>query len=103
GDNGAVQSQNMPWYTGPTLLEVLENIEIQRVVDEQPLRFPVQYVNRPHLDFRGYAGTVAGGVVKVGQRVKALPSGVESSVARIVTFDGDLEEAGAGEAVTLVL
>ncbi|EKM0529791.1 sulfate adenylyltransferase subunit CysN [Cronobacter turicensis] len=103
GDNVAVQSQNMSWYTGPTLLEVLENIEIQRVVDEQPLRFPVQYVNRPNLDFRGYAGTVAGGVVKVGQRVKALPSGVESSVARIVTFDGDLEEAGAGEAVTLVL
>ncbi|EOL9012457.1 sulfate adenylyltransferase subunit CysN [Cronobacter malonaticus] len=103
GDNVAVQSQNMPWYTGPTLLEVLENIEIQRVVDEQPLRFPVQYVTRPNLDFRGYAGTVAGGVVKVGQRVKALPSGVESSVARIVTFDGDLEEAGAGEAVTLVL
>ncbi|ELY5871909.1 sulfate adenylyltransferase subunit CysN [Cronobacter sakazakii] len=103
GDNVAVQSQNMPWYTGPTLLEVLENIEIQRVVDEQPLRFPVQYVNRPNLDFRGYAGTVAGGVVKVGQRVKALPSGVESSVARIVTFDGDLEEAGVGEAVTLVL
>ncbi|ELY4670258.1 sulfate adenylyltransferase subunit CysN [Cronobacter muytjensii] len=103
GDNVAMQSLNMGWYTGPTLLEVLENIEIQRVVDEQPLRFPVQYVNRPNLDFRGYAGTVAGGVVKVGQRVKALPSGVESSVARIVTFDGDLQEAGAGEAVTLVL
>ncbi|EOC1351877.1 sulfate adenylyltransferase subunit CysN [Cronobacter dublinensis] len=103
GDNVAVQSLNMAWYTGPTLLEVLETIEIQRVVDEQPLRFPVQYVNRPNLDFRGYAGTVAGGVVKVGQRVKVLPSGVESSVARIVTFDGDLQEAGAGEAVTLVL
>ncbi|HGC6390525.1 TPA: sulfate adenylyltransferase subunit CysN [Cronobacter dublinensis] len=103
GDNVAVQSLNMAWYTGPTLLEVLETIDIQRVVDEQPLRFPVQYVNRPNLDFRGYAGTVAGGVVKVGQRVKALPSGVESSVARIVTFDGDLQEAGAGEAVTLVL
>ncbi|ELY4509200.1 sulfate adenylyltransferase subunit CysN [Cronobacter dublinensis] len=103
GDNVAVQSLNMAWYTGPTLLEVLETIDIQRVVDEQPLRFPVQYVNRPNLDFRGYAGTVAGGVVKVGQRVKALPSGVESTVARIVTFDGDLQEAGAGEAVTLVL
>ncbi|EPR9080705.1 sulfate adenylyltransferase subunit CysN [Cronobacter dublinensis] len=103
GDNVAVQSLNMAWYTGPTLLEVLETIDIQRVVDEQPLRFPVQYVNRPNLDFRGYAGTVAGGVVKVGQRVKVLPSGVESSVARIVTFDGDLQEAGAGEAVTLVL
>ncbi|EPE1852916.1 sulfate adenylyltransferase subunit CysN [Cronobacter dublinensis] len=103
GDNVAVQSLNMAWYTGPTLLEVLETIDIQRVVDEQPLRFPVQYVNRPNLDFRGYAGTVAGGVVKIGQRVKVLPSGVESSVARIVTFDGDLQEAGAGEAVTLVL
>ncbi|EOC1325385.1 sulfate adenylyltransferase subunit CysN [Cronobacter dublinensis] len=103
GDNVAVQSLNMAWYTGPTLLEVLETIDIQCVVDEQPLRFPVQYVNRPNLDFRGYAGTVAGGVVKVGQRVKVLPSGVESSVARIVTFDGDLQEAGAGEAVTLVL
>ncbi|ELY3771902.1 sulfate adenylyltransferase subunit CysN [Cronobacter dublinensis] len=103
GDNVAVQSLNMAWYTGPTLLEVLETIDIQRVVDEQPLRFPVQYVNRPNLDFRGYAGTVADGVVKVGQRVKVLPSGVESSVARIVTFDGDLQEAGAGEAVTLVL
>ena len=103
GDNVAVQSLNMAWYTGPTLLEVLETIDIQRVVDEQPLRFPVQYVNRPNLDFRGYAGTVAGGVVKVGQRVKVLPSGVESSVARIVIFDGDLQEAGAGEAVTLVL
>ncbi|EOV3270883.1 sulfate adenylyltransferase subunit CysN [Cronobacter dublinensis] len=103
GDNVAVQSLNMAWYTGPTLLEVLETIDIQRVVDEQPLRFPVQYVNRPNLDFRGYAGTVAGGVVKVGQRVKVLPSGVESNVARIVTFDGDLQEAGAGEAVTLVL
>ena len=67
------------------------------------MRFPVQYVNRPNLDFRGYAGTLASGSVKVGQRVKVLPSGVESSVARIVTFDGDLQEAHAGEAITLVL
>ncbi|WP_172730944.1 sulfate adenylyltransferase subunit CysN [Pluralibacter gergoviae] len=103
GDNVATQSTNMPWYSGPTLLEVLENVEIHRVVDEQPLRFPVQYVNRPNLDFRGFSGTVASGTVKVGQRLKVLPSGVESSVARIVTFDGDLQEAAAGEAVTLVL
>ena len=103
GDNVATQSAHMPWYSGPTLLEVLETVEIQRVVDEQPLRFPVQYVNRPNLDFRGFSGTVASGVVKVGQRLKVLPSGVESSVARIVTFDGDLQEAAAGEAVTLVL
>ncbi len=103
GDNVASQSANMPWYSGPTLLEVLETVEIQRVVDTQPMRFPVQYVNRPNLDFRGFSGTIASGSVKVGQRVKVLPSGVESAIARIVTFDGDLQEAGAGEAVTLVL
>jgi sulfate adenylyltransferase subunit 1 len=102
GDNVASQSANMPWYSGPTLLEVLETVEIQRVVDTQPMRFPVQYVNRPNLDFRGFSGTLASGSVKVGQRIKALPSGVESTVARIVTFDGDLQ-AHAGEAITLVL
>ena len=103
GDNVASQSASMSWYSGPTLLEVLETVEIQRIVDTQPMRFPVQYVNRPNLDFRGYAGTLASGSVKVGQRVKVLPSGVESSVARIVTFDGDLQEAHAGEAITLEL
>ncbi|EPV1413551.1 sulfate adenylyltransferase subunit CysN [Citrobacter freundii] len=103
GDNVASQSASMPWYSGPTLLEVLETVEIQRSIDTQPMRFPVQYVNRPNLDFRGYAGTLASGSVKVGQRVKVLPSGVESSVARIVTFDGDLQEAHAGEAIILVL
>ena len=103
GDNVASQSANMPWYSGPTLLEVLETVEIQRVVDTQPMRFPVQYVSRPNLDFRGYAGTLASGILRVGQRIKALPSGVESSVARIVTFDGDLPEAGPGEAITIVL
>ena len=103
GDNVASQSEKMPWYSGPTLLEVLETVEIQRVVESQPLRFPVQYVNRPNLDFRGFSGTVAAGRVSVGQRLKVLPSGVESTVARIVTFDGDLPEAAAGEAITLVL
>lgn len=103
GDNVASRSESMPWYSGPTLLEVLETVEIQRVVDNQPMRFPVQYVNRPNLDFRGYSGTLASGNVHVGQRVRVLPSGVESSVARIVTFDGDLEQAFAGEAITLVL
>ncbi|MFV9687598.1 sulfate adenylyltransferase subunit CysN [Pantoea sp. ARC607] len=103
GDNVASASQTMPWYSGPTLLDVLETVELKRVVDHQPMRFPVQYVNRPNLDFRGYAGTLASGSVQVGQRVKVLPSGVESTVARIVTFDGDLQEAGAGEAITLVL
>ncbi|KAA1049235.1 sulfate adenylyltransferase subunit CysN [Pseudocitrobacter sp. 73] len=103
GDNVASQSEKMPWYSGPTLLEVLETVQIQRVVDTQPMRFPVQYVNRPNLDFRGFSGTLASGHVQVGQRIKVLPSGVESSIARIVTFDGDLQEAFAGEAVTLVL
>ncbi|KNC11906.1 sulfate adenylyltransferase subunit 1 [Klebsiella sp. RIT-PI-d] len=103
GDNVANDSDKMPWYSGPTLLEVLETVEIQRVVDTQPMRFPVQYVNRPNLDFRGYSGTLASGVVNVGQRIKVLPSGVESTVARIVTFDGDLQQAVAGEAITLVL
>ncbi|PKH20013.1 sulfate adenylyltransferase subunit CysN [Enterobacterales bacterium CwR94] len=103
GDNVASQSEYMPWYNGPTLLDVLETVEVKRVVEQQPMRFPVQYVNRPNLDFRGYAGTLASGQVRVGQRVKVLPSGVESTVARIVTFDGDLQQADAGEALTLVL
>ncbi|RPH27681.1 sulfate adenylyltransferase subunit CysN [Buttiauxella warmboldiae] len=103
GDNVATQSVSMPWYTGPTLLELLETVEVKRIVEQQPMRFPVQYVNRPNLDFRGYAGTLASGVVNVGQRVKVLPSGVESTIARIVTFDGDLPQAAAGEAITLVL
>ncbi|WP_075183209.1 sulfate adenylyltransferase subunit CysN [Pantoea sp. 1.19] len=103
GDNVASQSASMPWYSGPTLLDVLESVEVKRVVEQQPMRFPVQYVNRPNLDFRGYAGTLASGAVRVGQRVKVLPSGVESTIARIVTFDGDLQQAAAGEALTLVL
>lgn len=103
GDNVATPSEKMGWYTGPTLLDVLETVNIINVREQQPMRFPVQYVNRPNLDFRGYAGTLASGSVRVGQKVKVLPSGVESTVARIVTFDGDLQEAWAGEAITLVL
>ncbi|NKI75091.1 sulfate adenylyltransferase subunit CysN [Dickeya sp. CFBP 2040] len=103
GDNVATPSHTMSWYHGPTLLEVLETVNVSSRGLSQPMRFPVQYVNRPNLDFRGYAGTVASGVVRVGQRVKVLPSGVESSVSRIVTFDCDLQQAQAGEAVTLVL
>lgn len=103
GDNVATTSEKMSWYTGPTLLDVLETVNIINIREQQPMRFPVQYVNRPNLDFRGYAGTLASGSVRVGQKVKVLPSGVESRVARIVTFDGDLQEAWAGEAITLVL
>ncbi|AXF76721.1 sulfate adenylyltransferase subunit CysN [Erwinia tracheiphila] len=103
GENVASESEAMGWYNGPTLLDVLETVEIRRAVEQQPMRFPVQYVNRPDLDFRGYAGTLASGVAQVGQRVKVLPSGVESTIARIVTFDGDLQQAQAEEAITLVL
>ncbi len=103
GDNVARNSQKMPWYSGPTLLHVLESVDITSNLATQPLRFPVQYVNRPNLDFRGYAGTLSSGVVRVGQKVKILPSGIESIVSRIVTFDGDLQDALPGEAVTIVL
>ncbi|MFT9099980.1 MAG: sulfate adenylyltransferase subunit CysN [Zymomonas mobilis subsp. pomaceae] len=103
GDNIATSSPNMAWYDGPTLLEILETVDVARASEQQPMRFPVQYVNRPNLDFRGYAGTLASGVLRVGQRIKVLPSGVESSIARIVTFDGDLPEAIANEAITIVL
>ncbi|WP_413727117.1 sulfate adenylyltransferase subunit CysN [Sodalis sp. RH19] len=103
GDNVVTPSVAMPWYNGPTLLQVLETVEVINLNEQQPMRFPVQYVNRPNLDFRGYAGTVAAGVLRVGQQIKVLPSGVTSSIARIVTFDGDVAEAWAGEAVTLVL
>lgn len=103
GDNVVSESAHMPWYSGPTLLEVLESVDVISERETQPLRFPVQYVNRPNLDFRGYAGTLSAGVVRVGQKVKVLPSGVESTVARIVTFDGDMPEAVPGEAITLVL
>lgn len=103
GDNVATPGEKMSWYTGPTLLDVLETVNIINIREQQPMRFPVQYVNRPNLDFRGYAGTLASGSVRVGQKIKVLPSGVESTVARIVTFDGDLQEAWAGEAITLVL
>lgn len=103
GDNVASSSEHMPWYTGPSLLQILETVEIVPPTVEQPMRFPVQYVNRPNLDFRGYAGTLASGTVRTGQAVKVLPSGVRSTIARIVTFDGDLQEASVGEAITLVL
>lgn len=103
GDNVVTPSDAMPWYNGPTLLDVLETVEVINQNERQPMRFPVQYVNRPNLDFRGYAGTVAAGVLRVGQPVKVLPSGVTSSISRIVTFDGDVGEAWAGEAITLVL
>jgi sulfate adenylyltransferase subunit 1 len=103
GANVAAASKELAWFKGPSLLEVLENVDIDQKRSAGEFRFPVQYVNRPNLDFRGFAGTIASGSVKVGDEIKALPSGKTSKVARIVTFDGDLESAQAGLAVTLTL
>lgn len=103
GDNVVTLSERSPWYRGPTLMDLLENIEIARDKDTEHFRLPVQYVNRPDLDFRGFAGTIASGLLHPGDRVKALPSGLTSTVERIVTFDGDLSEAHPGQAVTLTL
>jgi bifunctional enzyme CysN/CysC len=101
GDNVVAPSAHMHWYHGPTLLGHLETVDIAEKAGERPFRFPVQWVNRPHLDFRGYAGTVASGRVKRGDEVIIFPSGKRVHVARIVTADGDLDEAVQGDAVTL--
>lgn len=103
GDNVVDKSQNMAWYQGPSLLDLLESIDVDQEKGKGEFRFPVQYVNRPNLDFRGFSGTVSAGSVQVGERIKVLPSGKSSTVTRIVTFDGDLDQAFAGQAVTLVL
>jgi bifunctional enzyme CysN/CysC len=104
GDNIAGRSANTPWYTGPSLIEHLETVELDSdAAQARPLRMPVQWVNRPNLDFRGFAGLIAGGTVKPGDAVRVLPSGKTSTVARIVTLDGDLDEAVAGQSVTLTL
>ena len=104
GDNIVAPSPNTPWYTGPTLMHHLETVAIDEApLQTLPLRFPVQWVNRPNLDFRGYAGTVVSGVVRAGQRIRVQPSGRESTVARIVTADGDLALAVADQSVTLTL
>ncbi|HEK0789235.1 sulfate adenylyltransferase subunit CysN [Proteus sp. GOKU] len=103
GDNVVSPSLNMPWYQGKTLLSLLEDAPVKLGSDMQLLRFPVQYVNRPDLDFRGYSGTVSSGVLYQGQQIKVLPSGQRSTIKRIVTFDGDLTQASAGQAITLVL
>ncbi|MFC7449214.1 sulfate adenylyltransferase subunit CysN [Rhodococcus daqingensis] len=103
GDNLTDRSPNTPWYQGPTLIEHLETVEISGELAGSPFRMPVQWVNRPDLDFRGFSGQIVGGVVRPGDRVRVLPSGKESTVARIVTMDGDLEEVPAGRSVTITL
>ena len=104
GDNVVALGANMPWYQGPALMELLETVKIdEQRLQIQPFRMPVQWVNRPHSDFRGFAGTIASGVVQRGQRIRVQPSGRESVVARIVTADGDLERAVAHQSITLTL
>ena len=103
GDNVVNHSERSPWYTGPSLMEILETVEIASDRNTTDLRFPVQLVTRPNLNFRGFAGTIASGVVRKGDELTVLPSGKGSRVKSIVTFDGELEEAGPGQAVTLTL
>ena len=104
GDNITEPSANTPWYTDAPLMTLLETIEIDETrLQKQPFRMPVQWVNRPHLDFRGFAGTITGGVIRPGEPVVILPSGRVTTVARIVTADGDLEQAVANQSVTLTL
>ena len=101
GDNVVTPSVNMPWYQAEPLLSVLESIDI--TAEQQAFRFPVQYVQRPDLNFRGFSGTIASGEINLGDTISALPSGKSSIVKQIVTFDENKRNAGKGEAVTLVL
>ncbi|MFM7027201.1 MAG: sulfate adenylyltransferase subunit CysN [Chakrabartia sp.] len=102
GDNITALSTNTPWYTDIALIEHLETVEINDTADQaKPFRLPVQWVNRPNLDFRGFSGLIASGTVKPGDAVRVLPSGKTSTISRIVTLDGDLDQAVAGQSVTL--
>jgi bifunctional enzyme CysN/CysC len=104
GDNIAVRSTNMQWYSGSTLIEHLEAVKLDVAADqERPFRMPVQWVNRPNLDFRGFSGLICSGTVSPGDSVRVLPSGRTSKISRIVTFDGDVTQAVAGQSVTLCL
>lgn len=103
GDNVLERSPNMPWYDGPTLVDHLETVEIERNLWEKPFRLPVQWVNRPDLNFRGFSGTIASGVLRPGDDILVAASGKTSKVKAIVTYDGELAVAGADEAVTVTL
>ena len=101
GDNIIKSSKNTPWYQGKSIIEYLESVEVASISQSRAFRMPVQWVNRPNREFRGFTGLIGSGCVSIGDRVRILPSGTESRVARIVTYDGDLEFAGAGRSVTL--
>jgi bifunctional enzyme CysN/CysC len=103
GDNIIDRSSKMPWYQGPTLMAHLETVPVGEDLREQPFRMPVQWVSRPHQNFRGFAGTVASGTVSPGDTLRVLPSGRQSTVTRVVTADGDLGSAMADQAITITL
>ncbi|TOO59655.1 sulfate adenylyltransferase subunit CysN, partial [Vibrio parahaemolyticus] len=103
GDNVVTPSEHMDWYPGSTLMKLLETVKIDQDKDLEHMRFPVQYVNRPNLNFRGFCGTLASGLVQVGDEVTALPSGKTSCVKTIYTHDGELQQAQPGQAITITL
>ena len=103
GVNTISNSDQTPWYTGKPLMEMLESVEIAKDKNLDDFRLPIQYVNRPNLNFRGFCGTIASGTIKPGEKITALPSGKSSTVKEIVTFEGNLDEAFVGQAVTLTL
>jgi bifunctional enzyme CysN/CysC len=103
GENITALSEHTPWYAGPTLMGYLEGVKVDDDRQAGPFRMPVQWVNRPDLDFRGFAGEIVGGTIRVGDAVRVVPAGTTSTVSRIVTLDGDLDEAVAGQSVTLTL
>ena len=104
GDNITAGSANTPWYDGPDLVSHLESVELTNTINRsKAMRMPVQWVNRPNLDFRGFSGQIASGTVKPGDEIRVLPSGRKSTVKSVVTMDGELDEAVAGQSVTLTL
>ncbi|CAK1951118.1 sulfate adenylyltransferase subunit CysN [Vibrio crassostreae] len=103
GDNVVTPSENMDWYPGATLMKLLETVKVDQDKDLEHMRFPVQYVNRPNLDFRGFCGTLASGQISVGDEITALPSGKSSVVKSIFTYDGELKSAQPGQAITITL
>ncbi|PMH28219.1 sulfate adenylyltransferase subunit CysN [Vibrio lentus] len=103
GDNVVTPSEHMDWYPGATLMKLLETVKVEQDKNLEDFRLPVQYVNRPNLDFRGFCGTIASGVIRPGDAVTAMPSGKQSTVKSILTFEGELESAISGDAVTITL
>ena len=103
GDNITEASTKMPWYSGPTLMQHLENTPLKNPGNEEQFTMPIQWVNRPNLDFRGFSGQISSGIVHAGESIQVLPSGKKSRIKSIVTFDGEINKAIAGQSVTLTL